>query len=143
MVMETINSLFVVCKSTELTWRNFNEISFKYKKSFIYTRYVIVLFLLMLLNVFFWASRGMSVMDVVYTEIIYSGVVVLLELPTGMLADRFSRKTWILLDALMSLVEFVIIIFATSFWHFAWPLDCRLLVMPFKVVLLMHWYMTA
>lgn len=67
----------------------------------------------------FWASRGMTVMFVVYSEIIYSGVTMLLELPTGMLADRFSRKTWIVLDSFLSLAEFVIIIFAHQFWHFA------------------------
>lgn len=67
----------------------------------------------------FWASRNMSVMDVVWIEIIYSGIVVVLELPTGMFADRFSRRTWIILDAFLSFMEFVILIFATSFWHFA------------------------
>ena len=67
----------------------------------------------------FWAERGMRIIDVVYCEIIYSAVVLLLELPTGMFADRFSRKTWIVLDAFMALIEFTILIFASGFWHFA------------------------
>lgn len=67
----------------------------------------------------FWASRGMRVIDVVYTEVIYSGVILLLELPTGMFADRFSRKKLIVADAVMACVEFIIIIYATQFWHFA------------------------
>ncbi len=67
----------------------------------------------------FWASRGMRIIDVIYIEIIYSGIVLLLELPTGMFADRFSRKTWIVFDAVMALAEFAILIFATDFWHFA------------------------
>ncbi|QUI22413.1 MFS transporter [Vallitalea pronyensis] len=67
----------------------------------------------------FWASRGISIEQVVWIEIIYSVVVMVFELPTGMLADRFSRTTFIRIDALLAIVEFVIIIFATNFWHFA------------------------
>lgn len=61
----------------------------------------------------------MSVQEVVWTEIIYSVVVVLLELPTGMIADRLSRKHMVLIDSFMTILEFVIIIMATRFWHFA------------------------
>lgn len=67
----------------------------------------------------FWADRGMTIQDVVLIEIIYSLVVVSLELPTGMIADRFSRKTWIVLDAFAGFIEFLILIFAREFWHFA------------------------
>lgn len=67
----------------------------------------------------FWASRGMSVADVVWIEIIYSMTVVGFELPTGMIADRFSRKQLLIIDAILSFFEFAIIIYATSFIHFA------------------------
>lgn len=67
----------------------------------------------------FWESRGISIQQVVYIEIIYSIGVILLELPTGMFADRFSRKTLVVIDALLSLLEIGIIIYAQSFWHFA------------------------
>lgn len=67
----------------------------------------------------FWAERGMTIQDVVLIEIIYSLVVVVLELPTGMIADRFSRKTWIVLDAFAGFIEFLMLIFAKEFWHFA------------------------
>lgn len=67
----------------------------------------------------FWASRGITVQEVVWIEIIYSLVIILLELPTGMFADRLSRKTFIVIDALLALVEILILIFATNFfWHF-------------------------
>lgn len=67
----------------------------------------------------YWASKGMTNQQVVYTEIIYAGIVALLEVPTGSLADRWSKKTLMQLNALLSLGEFVILIFASNFWHFA------------------------
>lgn len=44
----------------------------------------------------FWAERGMSVNMVVSTEILYSIIVVLLEVPSGILADIFGRKRMML-----------------------------------------------
>lgn len=87
------------------------------KKFYMYTIFRSMVFAYVIERLF-WASRGMSVMDVVYTEIIYSVIIIALELPTGMLADMFSRKTWLCFDTVLSLLEFVIIIFATNFWHF-------------------------
>lgn len=88
------------------------------KKFYLYTVFRSMIFAYVIERLF-WASRGMSIMDVVYMEIIYSAIIILLELPTGMLADMFNRKTWVCLDTVLSLAEFAIIIFATSFWHFA------------------------
>ncbi|WDV46390.1 MFS transporter [Clostridiaceae bacterium M8S5] len=70
----------------------------------------------------FWESRGISIKEVVYIEIIYSIMIIVLEIPTGMLADRFSRKNLIVVDAILSLLEIVIIIFAQSFYQFAFAI---------------------
>lgn len=67
----------------------------------------------------FWEQRGMTVQLVVFAEIIYSIIVALLEVPTGYLADRFSRKWMMVAGACFSVLEFLILIYATSFWHFA------------------------
>lgn len=67
----------------------------------------------------YWASKGVTNQQVVYTEIIYAGVVALLEVPTGSLADRWNKKKLIQLTALLSLGEFLILIYAQKFWHFA------------------------
>jgi len=66
----------------------------------------------------FWASKGISVMQVVWIEVIYAAVIMMLELPMGMLADRFSRKALVISDAVLALVEFLIITLATTFGHF-------------------------
>jgi len=67
----------------------------------------------------YWQDRGMTVQMVVYTETIYAAIVILLEIPTGVLADRWSRKNLLVIGALLACTEFAILIYARSFWHFA------------------------
>ncbi|MGG4033877.1 MFS transporter [Paenibacillus cisolokensis] len=67
----------------------------------------------------FWEERGMTIQMVVYAEIIYALTIVLLEVPTGMMADRWGRKRMMVASALLGCSEFVILLFATEFWHFA------------------------
>ncbi|MFD1775373.1 MFS transporter [Paenibacillus rhizophilus] len=67
----------------------------------------------------FWEERGMTIQMVVYTEIIFAVTVVLLELPAGIIADRRSRKRMLVLASLLGCFEFLILVYATSFWHFA------------------------
>ncbi|MBD0379941.1 MFS transporter [Paenibacillus sedimenti] len=67
----------------------------------------------------FWEERGMTIQMVVYAEIIYALTIVLLEVPTGMMADKWGRKKMLMLSALLGCSEFAILIFATEFWHFA------------------------
>jgi MFS family permease len=67
----------------------------------------------------FWEQRGMTIQMVVYTEIIYAVTIVLLEIPTGIIADKWSRKNMIVISAILGCCEFLILLFATEFWHFA------------------------
>nr|WP_028608860.1 MFS transporter [Paenibacillus harenae] len=67
----------------------------------------------------YWEERGMTIQMVVYAEIIYAVTIVLLEVPTGMIADRWSRKRMLVISALLGCAEFLILLFATEFWHFA------------------------
>lgn len=67
----------------------------------------------------YWAERGITVQQVVYTEIIYAATVIILEVPTGALADRWSRKNMLLVNAVLQFLEFFILIFSNRFWHFA------------------------
>ncbi|MCD1259258.1 MFS transporter [Paenibacillus athensensis] len=67
----------------------------------------------------YWEQRGMTVEMVVYTEIIYAVTIVLLEVPTGILADRLSRKALIVAGAAMGCCEFALLLGASQFWHFA------------------------
>ncbi|NOV03574.1 MFS transporter [Paenibacillus planticolens] len=67
----------------------------------------------------YWEDRGMTVQMVVYTEIIYALTIVLLEVPTGVIADKWGRKNMLVLSALLGCSEFLLLLVATEFWHFA------------------------
>jgi len=66
----------------------------------------------------FWQERGVGVQGVVYCEIIYSLTVILLEIPSGILADRFGRKRLLVVTGILDIAEFVILLFARDFWMF-------------------------
>lgn len=67
----------------------------------------------------YWQSRGMSISHVVYTEIIYALTIIIFEIPTGVLADKWSRRNLIVIGSFFAIVEIVILIYAQTFWHFA------------------------
>lgn len=67
----------------------------------------------------FWEQRGMTIQMVVYTEIIYAITVFLLEIPSGIMADKWGRKKLIMVNAFLGCCEFLILVLATEFWHFA------------------------
>lgn len=67
----------------------------------------------------FWQERGMNVQMVVACELVYAFAVLVLEVPSGILADRFGRRRLIVLDGALSALEFAVLLFANSFWMFA------------------------
>jgi MFS family permease len=67
----------------------------------------------------FWEQRGLTVLMVVLCEIIYSVSIVIFEIPTGVFADKFGRKPLLLIGAVLSVFEFIILLFAYDFWVFA------------------------
>lgn len=67
----------------------------------------------------FWQERGMNIQMVVWCEIIYAVTIICAEFPSGLLADRFGRKSLIVISSVFSLLEIIIITFANNFWHFA------------------------
>ncbi|WP_045521625.1 MFS transporter [Neobacillus niacini] len=67
----------------------------------------------------FWEQRGMTVLMVVLCEIIYAVSIVIFEIPTGVFADKFGRKKLLVFGAVLSMFEFIILLFAYYFWAFA------------------------
>jgi len=67
----------------------------------------------------FWRSRGISIAETVYIEIIYAVVVFSMEIPTGVLADRFSRKYIIISGSMLTLIGAIGMLFAHGFIAFA------------------------
>ncbi|KIL42731.1 hypothetical protein KP77_33610 [Jeotgalibacillus alimentarius] len=66
----------------------------------------------------FWEMRGMSVLDVVLTEIIFGIVMLSMEVPSGVLADRIGRKPLIVAGVFLEGMMFAVLLIADSFWQF-------------------------
>lgn len=69
--------------------------------------------------VFFYQSRGLNLTQIFLLESILIVVSLFLEIPTGVMADRYGRKIAIVLGGLFFLLEPIIFIFAQGFWPFA------------------------
>ncbi|HSH01932.1 MAG TPA: MFS transporter [Anaerolineae bacterium] len=69
------------------------------------------------LVVLFFQSRGMSLLNVAMLMTVYSGVIVLLEVPTGGLADSLGRKRVAVWAYSLDLLVSVVMLFA-----FSWPM---------------------
>ncbi|QNK59063.1 MFS transporter [Paenibacillus sp. PAMC21692] len=67
----------------------------------------------------FWEMRGMTIPMVVMTEILFALTIVVLEIPTGIIADKWGRKRMLLVAAVIGCLEFLLLLFSTEFWHFA------------------------
>lgn len=61
----------------------------------------------------------MTVLEVVYTEILFGAVIIVCEVPAGWLADRFGRKRLIVAGLIFEAVMFGILLGADTFWGFA------------------------
>lgn len=64
-------------------------------------------------------SRGLSLSQISLLLIIWSFPSIILEIPTGLLGDRFSRKYMIALGGFLKAAAYFIWIFAEGFWTFA------------------------
>lgn len=63
-------------------------------------------------------SRGLTVSDVAMLECVYAIVVSALEVPSGWLADRFTRKSMLVASAVCSWFETIIILYGRGFTPF-------------------------
>lgn len=66
----------------------------------------------------FYLHRGVSFDQVFYLSIVWSITTLIVEVPTGYLADRFGRKRTLLLGTFITLSSYVLAFFADSFWAF-------------------------
>ncbi len=71
------------------------------------------------ISVFFMASRGLGFDQVMVLAAIYSGVVVLIEVPTGAIADRLGRRQSMMAGALAMVASCLVAYSAHSFAVFA------------------------
>ena len=64
----------------------------------------------------FFQSLGLSMTDIFILEAMFAGFVVLLEVPSGYLADMLGRKLALILGSACWLLSHLFLLFATDFW---------------------------
>ena len=67
---------------------------------------------------FFMTSRGLGFDEIMMLAAVYSGVVILVEVPTGALADRIGRRESMMAGALAMVVSCIVAYFSHSFLSF-------------------------
>ena len=68
--------------------------------------------------VLFYESNGLKMKDIMMLQAVYSIVIVILEIPSGYLADVWGRKRTILLGAIMGVTGFMMYGLSYGFWGF-------------------------
>ncbi len=68
--------------------------------------------------VIFFQSHGLSMKEVFILQAVYSIAIVVLEIPSGYLADVIGRKNSLLYGNILGFIGFSVYIFANNFWGF-------------------------
>ena len=66
----------------------------------------------------FWEARGMSVLDVIYAEIVFALTQLSLELPLGRATDRFGRKWFLVFGMVAECLSFAMLLNAYTLTAF-------------------------
>ncbi|MFN8673109.1 MAG: MFS transporter [Candidatus Sericytochromatia bacterium] len=72
----------------------------------------------------FEAERGLSIQEMVYLEIVYATSIIIFEIPTGILADIWSRKRVMILSSFCFILYFYGLSISFSFIGFALSVVC-------------------
>ncbi|WP_236629901.1 MFS transporter [Exiguobacterium sp. KRL4] len=66
----------------------------------------------------FWEQRGMTIQDVIYAEIVFALTLVVLEIPFGLMVDRFGRKMGMIIGTSFECLSFLVLLHAFSLSSF-------------------------
>lgn len=72
----------------------------------------------------FYLYRGLTMVEVFYLGVIFSAVNLIVEIPSSYLADRWGRKSTLILGVLFMFLEKIIYLFANSFFWMAIAITC-------------------
>src|SRR6056297_653491 len=67
------------------------------------------------------AHKGLSLLEIGMMEGLFHVYSLLMEVPTGAIADLLGRKTSRIAGRIASLISLIIMIFSSTFWMFALP----------------------
>jgi len=74
--------------------------------------------LFMPIVVLFYQENGLEMQDIFVLQAIYSVVIVILEIPSGYLADVLGRKTTLIIGSIMGTCGFIVYSLSYDFWAF-------------------------
>lgn len=63
----------------------------------------------------FFETKGLSLSEIFYLQAVYAGIIVVLEAPSGWLADRYGRRTVLLIGSVAHGAGYLWLVFADSF----------------------------
>ena len=66
----------------------------------------------------FWYSRGLNQAQIGWLQTIFTAMVLILQLPTGRLADTYGRRRLVLAGAILAALGFALYAIAGGFWGF-------------------------
>lgn len=66
----------------------------------------------------FWQSKGLTLNDIYLLQAIFSIIIVLLDVPTGLVADRLGKKTSLKYASLIMSIGWIVYFFSSSFLTF-------------------------
>ncbi|WP_074034216.1 MFS transporter [Exiguobacterium sp. AT1b] len=72
----------------------------------------------------FWESRGISIQEVVYLEMVYALIIVLFEVPTGVWADHTARRRLVQIGVALEWLSFIVILYSFTFTGFFVAISC-------------------
>jgi len=74
--------------------------------------------LIFAINVVFYRANGISISKITILDVIWAVVAFLAEIPTGILADRWSRKYMLVLSGCLASIGFLIFSVSSSYFPF-------------------------
>jgi MFS family permease len=69
--------------------------------------------------VLFWQENGLSLTEIMFLQSLFAISIVILEVPTGVVADKWGRKESLVLGALFLMLGSLVYALGSNFWQFA------------------------
>jgi MFS family permease len=66
----------------------------------------------------FYLANELTILKIAFLGVVWSIVKIALEVPSGILADRWGRKSTLVIASSFAVLQLATIVFATVYWHF-------------------------
>jgi MFS family permease len=66
----------------------------------------------------FYLANDLTIVKIAFLGVIWNLIRIILEVPSGILADKWGRKNVLLISSIFAIVQVVILMWANAYWHF-------------------------